>query len=215
MSTPTRLDRGGAPPRRRGRPPKTIDPVELADAASTLFAQGGIDAVTIERTARELGVSRATLYRSVPTKEHLLGLLYDRMADELMSAAVAAAHPDGRTSRERLHALMRVHIERAVRLRHYLLVFTGSGWLPEGALDGWSERRTDYAKLWFDTVAAAIEDGAIRARDPAVATNLILGMCIWVTRWYRPDQGSSADHIVAVAVGLLESKRAAAEVNDG
>src|SRR5437763_356926 len=70
-------------PRKRGRPPRAIEPDAVVDAVERLFADGGIDAVTIERTAAELGVSRATLYRTVPSKAQLLGLHFVRMTKEL------------------------------------------------------------------------------------------------------------------------------------
>ncbi len=100
---------GAAPaPRKRGRPPRTIETDAVVEAVERLFADGGIDAVTIERTAAELGVSRATLYRTVPTKAHLLGIHFERMRQELdRGAREAVAAPDT-SARERLVALMRV-----------------------------------------------------------------------------------------------------------
>ena len=66
-------------PRPRGRPRRVIDLDDLLDGVERLFRQGGLEGVSIERAAAELGVSRATLYRTVPSKEHLLGLLFKRM----------------------------------------------------------------------------------------------------------------------------------------
>ena len=47
----------------------------VADAVAELCAEGGYEAVSIVDTAEKLSVSRATLYRTVPTKEDLLGIL--------------------------------------------------------------------------------------------------------------------------------------------
>src|SRR5688572_16862378 len=102
-------------PRKRGRPPRTIEPDAVVEAVERLFAAGGIDAVTIERTAAELGVSRATLYRSVPSKADLLGLHFVRRNEELSRAAQQATSARGATPRERLIGLIRVQIEAAVK----------------------------------------------------------------------------------------------------
>ena len=57
---------------RSGRPRLTIDRDAVADAVAELFAEGGYEAVSIVDTAEKLSLSRATLYRTVPTKEDLL-----------------------------------------------------------------------------------------------------------------------------------------------
>src|SRR5258706_15369225 len=89
-------------PRKRGRPPRAIETDAVIEAVERLFADGGIDAVTIERTAAELGVSRATLYRTVPSKAHLLGIHFVSMTRELDRAAREATGAPGATPRERL-----------------------------------------------------------------------------------------------------------------
>lgn len=63
-------------PRPRGSPRLDIDKDAVADAVAELFAEGGYAAVAIADTAAKLSVSRSTLYRTVPTKEDLLGILF-------------------------------------------------------------------------------------------------------------------------------------------
>jgi TetR/AcrR family tetracycline transcriptional repressor len=60
------------------RAPLTRDAV--VDAALTLLAEGGLDAVSFRRIARVLGVSGPTLYWHVENKRQLM----DLMADELV-----------------------------------------------------------------------------------------------------------------------------------
>src|ERR1041384_1637806 len=114
-------------PRKRGRPPRTIDPDAVVDAVDRLFAAGRIDALTIERTAAELGVSRATLYRSDPSKAELLGLHFVRRNEELYRSARLATSARGATPRERLVGLIRVQIQAAVKMRDsFFVYFDGS-----------------------------------------------------------------------------------------
>ena len=40
--------------------------------------------------------------------------------------------------------------------------------------------------------------------DPVVATRLLLGMIVWVSRWWRPDMELDADDLVEQAMRLLE-----------
>jgi AcrR family transcriptional regulator len=188
--------------RPRGRPRLVIDETELLDAVEKLLSAGGIEGVSIERAAAELGVSRATLYRSVPSKEHLLGRLFRRMTDELTAEALEAIKEDGRSARERLDALIRVQIGAAIRTRDYLFVFFGREWLEDDVYEDWREFTHAFEKIWERVVADAIAEGTLPARDPQTATRLMIGMLVWICRWYRPGR-TDPDQLAAEAIRLL------------
>lgn len=190
-------------PRKRGRPPRTIEPDELVDAVERLFAAGGIDAVTIERTAAELGVSRATLYRSVPTKADLLGLHFLRRNEELYEAARQATSERGATPRERLVGLIRVQIRTAVKMHDYFFVYFDGSQLPEAVYRDWRRWADEYEKLWIKTVGNAIRSGDLSPGDPLLTTRLILGMTIWTANWFRTREGATVADVEARALELL------------
>jgi AcrR family transcriptional regulator len=192
-----------APPRKRGRPPRTIETEAVIEAVERLFADGGIDAVTIERTASELGVSRATLYRTVPSKAHLLGIHFERMRQELDRAAREATGAAGATPRERLVGLIRVQIEAAVRMRDYFFVYFDGTQLPDGVYQDWRRWADDYEQVWIKTVGAAIRSGDLSPGDPLLTTRLILGMTIWVANWFRAKEGFTPAEIQDRALELL------------
>src|SRR5215475_15115465 len=67
---------GQRPPRRRGpRPALTV--TEIARAGVTVADSDGIGAVTMQRVAGELGVTKMALYRYVPGKVELVALMID------------------------------------------------------------------------------------------------------------------------------------------
>ena len=76
-------DNGATNGRPRGRPRLTIDRDAVADAVAELFHEGGYDAVSVVDTAEKLSVSRATLYRTVATKQDLVGVLFERNTREI------------------------------------------------------------------------------------------------------------------------------------
>jgi AcrR family transcriptional regulator len=195
-------------PRKRGRPPRTIDNDAVVRAIERLFAEGGIDAVTIERTAQEISVSRATLYRTVPSKEHLLGILFERMTQDLDRAARLVTQDEGQSTRESLEGLVRVQIHAAVQMRDYLFVYFDGTWLPEGVYDNWRHWTHEYERVWLDTVTAAMADGDLPDGEPVIMTRLILGMTIWVANWFRPEEGFTADQVADHAIRLLDAAAA-------
>jgi AcrR family transcriptional regulator len=192
-----------AAPRRRGRPPRAITTDAVVDAVQRLFAEGGIEAVTIERAAAELTVSRATLYRSVPSKKDLLGLLFTRMNRELTAAAREASQAPDRTAGERLEALIGVQVEASVRMRDYLFVFIDGSRIPTGDYDEWRRWLEDYEQIWLDAVANAIAAGDLPPGDVRLTTRLILGMTIWVARWFRPRENVTPEQIQQRTLEIL------------
>jgi AcrR family transcriptional regulator len=199
-------------PRPRGRPRLTIDRDAVADAVAELFAEGGYEAVSIVDTAEKLSVSRATLYRTVPTKEDLLGILFERSTREITERAeLAIAEIDD--SGERLIRLIELQCEAAVSMRAYMPVFFGGGNLPREVVSRWHVWSREFEGMWRKVVLDSMKDGYIEDDDPVVATRLILGMILWVSRWYRPSESITALQIAASVIQLLHLKEPAESVN--
>ncbi|CQD18121.1 TetR family transcriptional regulator [Mycobacterium lentiflavum] len=188
--------------RPRGRPRLTIDRDAVADAVAELFHSGGYEAVSIVDTAEKLSVSRATLYRTVPTKQDLLGILFERSTREI-TERVETAIRDIADPAERLKEMVRLQSEAAVQMRSYMPVFFDGGDLPSDVVQRWHKWSRQFEKLWESVVAANMEAGNIEKGDLVITTRLILGMILWVSRWYRPKEKITADDIAEHAIGLL------------
>jgi AcrR family transcriptional regulator len=109
-------------PDRQGRGPKPAHSRdEIAAAAITIADADGLDAVTMRRVAAEVGCGTMTLYRYVPTKDHLFDLMIDATAGEveLPDATAVADWRDGLRMVASLH--------RALLLRHPWLAMMQSG----------------------------------------------------------------------------------------
>lgn len=194
--------------RPRGRPRLDIDPDAVADAVAELFAEGGIDAVSILDTAEKLSVSRATLYRTVPTKEHLIGILFERSTGELTeNARSTLAETEG--AAERLVVLVQLQVDAAIRMRRYMPVFFGGGDLPSDVVARWHKWSRDFEDIWVDVVTENMNEGLLPQGDPVITSRLLLGACIWVSRWYRPTDKYDADTITETAVNMVKAMQGA------
>jgi AcrR family transcriptional regulator len=188
--------------RPRGRPRAEIDMDAVADAVAGLFVEGGTTAVSIVNAAQKLDVSRATLYRTVASKEELVGVLFERTTrqqSELLSAVADAELP----VRDKLIRLIELQVEAAVHMRGYMPVFFGGAGLPADVYDRWHTWSRHYEETWARCVEEAMGQGVLVGSDAVTATRLILGMCMWVSRWYRPDDGIDTADIARAAVRLL------------
>ena len=191
--------------RPRGRPRKDIDLDVVADAAATLFNEGGYDAVSIEAVAEKLAVSRATLYRTVPTKDDLLGVVLERSTGDLYKNARALLRTTTDPS-EALFGLIRLQVSAAIQLRRYFGVFFGGAGLPPDVYARWQRWSRKYEKLWVQVVQRAMQRGVLEVGEPIVTTRLLLGMVTWVSRWYRPSDGVTADEIADRAIELVRKR---------
>ncbi len=189
-------------PRPRGRPRRDIDLDTVADAVADLFAEGGLENVSIGATSEKLSVSRATLYRTVPTREDLLGILFERSTRELTASAEQMLSAAGE-AREQLVELVSLQVQAAIGMRRYMAVFFGGGGLPPDVLERWHDWSRSFEAMWLRVVTEAMEAGVLAGADPVVTTRLVLGMCIWISRWYRPDEGWTREQITGAALSLL------------
>ncbi len=189
-------------PRPRGRPRTVIDLDAVADAVAGLVIDGGEKAISIVGAAERLDISRATLYRLVPTKEDLVGIMFERATrqqTEVMSEVVESDIP----VRDRLIRLIGMQVEAAVRMRGYMPVFFGGDGLPAEVFQRWHAWSREYEATWHACVEEAMAEGVLEQGDVGTTTRLLLGMCLWVSRWFRAEDGISAEHIAQVAVSLI------------
>lgn len=95
----------------------------LLDAATSLLATGGVEAVTIEAVTRASKVARATLYRHFSSSTQLLAATFDRLLPQ-----VTPPTPDG-SVRERLIELLS---RQAALIQEAPIQLTTLGWLALG-----------------------------------------------------------------------------------
>ncbi|EID14513.1 TetR/AcrR family transcriptional regulator [Mycolicibacterium phlei] len=160
---------------------------EIRTAALHLFSTVGFHGTGIRRIAEEAGVSLATLYHYMKTKEDLLvEILMENILTLLREAEIAL---QGKVSGvDRLAALVEVHVRIHTEQRLQCIVSD----TELRALAG--ERRAsivnyrdDYEALWRNAIDAAVQDGSAVVSDVAIATKSLLEMCTGVAHWYRPD----------------------------
>lgn len=193
------------------RRPYDIDSV--TDVAFGIFAERGFDAASMEDVARAAGITKASIYHHVPSKEALLARGLDRALAALFGVLEEPAARAG-TPRERLAAIARRVAEITMSMRAEVSVLfrvRGNSTTEREAM----ERRRTFDAVVTGLVREAQAAGEIRADiEAALIVRLIFGMSNSVVEWYRPGGRTPAAEIAAAVEAIAFSGIGAVDASE-
>jgi TetR/AcrR family transcriptional regulator, cholesterol catabolism regulator len=168
---------------------------EMYRTIAQLFRDRGFDATSVSDIARALGLTKAGLYHHFDSKEALLfeimmfGL--DKVRDEVILPVRAIGDPE-----ERLRQLI---------TRHARITTRGHGAVAHlqdeiRALPPPSRKQVEHRmRVYFDLVRGTLDElhaaGRLADVDRTVATFSLIGMILWLPRWFRQDGRLTQDHV--------------------
>jgi AcrR family transcriptional regulator len=168
----------------------------LREAALTLIARHGFEAVTMRQLAGEVGVQAAALYRYFPTKEDLLFTLMREHMEELI-AAWEEKHPDTADAERRLAAFVENHIRFHIARRastHVSNMELRS--LSKERLSTILRLRGGYEKNLRRILRDGADDGSFLINDVGLTAMAIIQMITGVIVWFRPGERLSVEDVV-------------------
>lgn len=150
---------------------------QILDRAAELFAARGFHGVSMADIGAACGISGPALYRHFASKDAMLAEMLVSVSERLLAVGRQRAAQAG-TAEEALRALVRWHVEFALRHRP-LIVLQDRDWdaLSGEARDEVRRLQRDYVELWVAALQAT--------RDPL-----------------EPDRGRAMAH---AAFGLINS----------
>ena len=153
-----------APQRRRG---------DLLDAATTLFAEHGVEATSVAAIAAAAGVAKGSFYRYFASREELMAALKARFIDDLLEAVGGFADRIGTddwwTVADEFTAVM---VDTLLARRDLIRIFSAQPSTDESAryfLEG--EDRID--AFVAAGIEAGVAAGAFRVADPPMTATLL------------------------------------------
>jgi AcrR family transcriptional regulator len=176
----------------------------IVDTAAELFARDGFGATSLDDIAAVLGATKGALYYHVKNKEEILRLIY-------LTVLTASEEP--------LHHIVEAELSPLEKLRRAvehqatvaadrspaMIVFyrehphlTGP-FAKEIAL-----RKKAYERYFEQIIEEGQVTGAFQLNvDPKIASFGILGMCNWLSQWYRQDGQYTHQHISTMFVKMI------------
>lgn len=168
---------------------KIQDRDQVVDVAARLFTEKGFDATSLDDIASELGTVRSALYYYVSGKAELRSLIQTRRVHVLVEECEAIVASNDSAS-AKLAALVQTHLAHFARhypeSRGWSFITTGALVHDQSSEELHAEQRRVHA-AFRDVIAEGVRKGELNTSDPSVAAMGILGMCHYVTTWYRPN----------------------------
>ncbi|MGW4395153.1 TetR/AcrR family transcriptional regulator [Amycolatopsis nivea] len=171
---------------------------QIRDAALALFAERGYLATTMADIGSAVGIRGPSIYKHVPSKQHLLAeIMTATMRDLQTGFDQATASTDDAVDRFRraVDAHVRFHARR--RLEAFVGTREIRNLEPEPH-DQVVAQRTRYENGFRELIEEGAAAGVFHTRSPKLASYAVLDMGMGISVWYRED-GDLAEDALAYA----------------
>lgn len=168
----------------------------IVGAAADLFARNGFGATSLDDIGEALEVTKGALYYHIKNKEEILKLIFMTVlavSEEPLRQIVQAELPPA----EKLHRAITHHVAVAADRSPAMMVFYREDVHLTGPFAREiAARKKAYERLFEQIIEEGITLGQFRAGvDPKIAAFGILGMCNWLSQWYRPGRAYNPQQI--------------------
>lgn len=176
----------------------------IVAAAAELFARDGFGATSLEDIAAVLGVTKGAFYYHVKNKEEILRLIYLMVltaSEEPLRKIVEADLPPAEKLRRAVEHQAAVAADRSPAMTvfyrehpHLTGPFSREILLRKKAYERYFEQILEEGQ------AAGTFQPAI---DPKIATFGLLGMCNWLSQWYRSEGQYTPQQIADMFMNMI------------
>lgn len=168
---------------------------EIYLAAAQIFFTKGYNATSLNDIADSLGITKAALYYYVESKQELLYRIIKLGLDDVKGEVLDPAR-DIENAEERLRFIILNHARLSAGGNHAVVIISHE--VDALSTDQKQEvlhRRREYFEFIRNTLVELDEQGKLQKIDLTTATFTILGMIIWLARWFSPSGKRSVENV--------------------
>lgn len=159
---------------------------EIYQTAAQIFFTKGYNSTSLNDIADALNITKAGLYYYVESKQDLLfqiiNLGLDRVEQEVLAPARAIAD-----AQSRLEFIILNHARLSAEGNHAVTIISHEvNELKFSHREETLRRRREYFDFVRDTLVELAAAGKLRDIDLTTATFTLLGMILWLSRWFSP-----------------------------
>ena len=191
---------------------------EILKVAAQIFYEKGFNATSVNDIADAMNLTKAGLYHYIESKQQLLF--------EIMSLGLEALERDviipaktGTDAEARLKLIIYYHAKQIAGGNHAVTIISDEvKALSEIQREEITVRRRAYFNFVRNTLDELKAEGKLSDVDTTVATYSMVGMILWVSRWYQPGGELTPDdvsrEVSKIALNALLQPSVLAERND-
>ncbi len=184
--------------RRRGDVKREV----VLETAVAMFNEKGFRATSLDDVAKQLGVTKPTVYQYVSGKEEILFDCVKRGLEMIRTAAETV--PEGRhTGRDRLEAVMHSYAIAMTKDFCRCVTRIADSELSEDSRREFRRLKREIDALLREIVQSGMDDGSLQPGDPRIITFTLSGALNWIGRWYEPSGQMSPEFIASNMVRTL------------
>ena len=158
--------------------------------------------------AKGLGVTKAALYRYVPSKHDLLFESFNLAMDSSFSN-LDYGESTGKNALEKIQVALKGYLEDLIgELGHPVVLLEENALLPDQRRV-LVKRRDEAEQRYRRLIVEGIADGSIVRCNPKFAVFALLGAVNWVPKWYRDGGELSAAQVADSLVNIATRSIAA------
>ena len=174
---------------------------EIYRAAARIICEKGYDATSMNDIAEAVGITKAGIYHHIPGKKELLFRIMSFGLDELEEKVIVPARAIA-DAEDRLRAIITNHVRLITGHstpqgnNPVTIVVDEVAGLRAAHRRKIDQRKRAYVDLVRDTLKQLQEEGKLSEIDVTAAAFSLLGMILWLSRWYNPNGRLTRDQIV-------------------
>ena len=179
------------------------EPDRLADiyrAAAQIICEKGFDAASMNDIAEAVGLTKAGLYHHISGKRDLLFRIMDFGLDSLEELVITPSRQIN-DAEQRLRTIIDNHVHLITSRstpqgnNPVTIVLDEVAGLTTAQRQRIDERKRAYVDLIRDTLRELKAEGKVMDVDLTAAAFSLLGMILWLSRWYNPDGRVTPDQV--------------------
>jgi AcrR family transcriptional regulator len=181
--------------------------IAILRGAAAAFNRHGFANTSMEDVARELAITKPTLYRYFPSKHAILLGCHSLAMDYTEQAIREAA--GGANGLDRILRFARENLRSILGALGTFPVITEVDALLPADRKRVIQRRKQISAWFKETLAAGMADGSVVQGDPNLISLYCFGVFNWVPLWYRAEGNNTPDQIVEQYLALFRRTLAA------
>ena len=175
---------------------------DILKVAARMFAERGYERTTLEMIADELGLSKASLYYYVKSKEDVLAHIFQNIFQGILDRVQTDISLE-MSPHERLYRLISAYVTHACIYPEGRTLFLYESHLLSICNADLLGLRDRYQQQVEEAISAGIEQGIFHVSHAKLATLALVGALHTIPLWYVPDGPLSPTEIAEYYARLL------------